>query len=147
MNMKPIHGGLLGLACLVGLAAAPRLAVADDLATKATNPIGDLIQVQLQYQHGSDIYDLDGDSDTAIVQPVIPFDLPWESVPKIITRITIPAYVSTPDLPVSGSVDGFGDTVFLGFLMPKLETKGIMLGIGPALGLPTANEDEIGTFS
>jgi hypothetical protein len=145
MNMNPIHGGILGLACLVGLAAAPRLAVADDLSTKATNPIGDLIQVQLQYQHGSDIYDLDGDSDAAIVQPVIPFDLPWESVPKIITRTTIPAYVSTPDLPGSGSVDGFGDTVFLGFLMPKLETKGIMFGIGPALGLPTASEDETGT--
>lgn len=144
MSLDPFYGAILGLACLVGLAAAPRLAVADDLATKATNPIGDLIQIQLQYQHGSNIYDLDGSSDTAIVQPVIPIDLPWESVPKMITRTTIP-YVSTPDLPGSGSVDGIGDTVFLGFLLPKLETEGVMLGIGPALGLPTASEDETGS--
>ena len=118
--------------------------LADDLASKATNPVGDMIQVQLQYQHGSNIYDLDGDSDVGIVQPVIPFDLPWESVPKLITRTTVP-YVSTPDLPGSGSVNGLGDTVFLGFFLPKLESKGEIFGIGPALLLPTATEDETGT--
>ena len=117
---------------------------ADDLAAKATNPIGDLVQVQLQYQYSPEVYDLDGDSSAGIVQPVIPFDLPWESVPKLITRTTIP-YVSTPDLPGSGSVDGLGDTVLLAFALPELGTGGHMLGIGPALGIPTATKDETGT--
>lgn len=130
-------------AAVGGLALLMGPVMASDLAQKATNPIGDMVQVQLQYQHGADIYDLGGNSDVGIIQPVIPFDLPFESVPKMITRTTIP-YVSTPDLPGSGSVDGLGDTVFLGFFLPKLEAKGQMIGIGPALLLPTATEDETG---
>jgi hypothetical protein len=117
----------------------------EELAAKATNPVGDMVQVQFQYQHGTDIYDLDGSSDAYIVQPVIPFDLPFESVPKMITRTTIP-YVDTPDLlPDGNSVDGLGDTVFLGFLLPKLDSEGQMFGLGPALLLPTATEDETGS--
>jgi len=124
----------------------PGIALGDDsgLAEKATNPIGDIVQVQLQYQHGADVYDLSGNSDAYIVQPVIPFQLPFESVPQMITRTTVP-YVSTPNLPGSGSVDGLGDTVFLGFFLPKLESKGEMLGVGPALLLPTGTKDETGT--
>lgn len=134
----------VSLVSLMGILVLPWPSSASDLASAATNPIGDLIQVQLQYQHGSDIYDLDGNSDAYIVQPVTPFDLPWESVPQLIARTTIP-YVSTPDLPGSDSVDGLGDAVVLVFALPKLETEGVMFGIGPALGLPTATEDETGT--
>lgn len=131
------------LVCFVSMiVAAPQLS-ASELAQAATNPIGDLVQVQLQYQYGSDINDLDGDSEVAIVQPIIPFDLPFESVPKLITRTTIP-YVSTPDLPGSGSVDGLGDSVVLAFALPKLEAEGQLFGIGPAVGIPTATEDETG---
>ena len=119
-------------------------ASANDLAEKATNPIGDMVQVQLQYQRGENIYGLDGSSDIGIVQPVIPFDLPFESVPKLITRTTIP-YVSAPDLPGRGSVDGLGDTVLLAFALPKMETEGHMFGIGPAIGIPTATEDKTGS--
>ena len=65
-------------------------------------------------------------------------------MPKMITRTTIP-YVRTPDLPGVGSKKGLGDTVVLAFGLPKLEAKGQMLGIGPALLLPTATKDETGT--
>lgn len=133
----------VGMTCLIGAVTAPWQAGADDLATTATNPIGDLVQLQLQYQYSPDIYDLDGDSHAGIVQPVVPFDLPWESVPTMITRTTIP-YVSTPDLPGSGSVDGLGDTVFLAFALPRLAT-GQMLGVGPAVLIPTATKDETGS--
>jgi len=131
------------MTCLIGIVTAPWQADADDLATTATNPIGDLIQVQLQYQYSPDIYDLGGDSHAGIVQPVVPFDLPWESVPTMITRTTIP-YVKTPDLPGSGSVDGLGDTVLLAFALPRLAT-GQMLGAGPAVLIPTATKDETGS--
>lgn len=134
-----------GLTALMVFAALLGSARADsDLASNATNPIGDIMQLQLQYTYGPEIYDLDGESHVGVVQPIIPFDLPFESVPQLITRTTIP-YVSTPDLPGSGSVDGLGDTVFLSFLMPKLRSKGQMFGFGPALLLPTATEDETGT--
>ena len=101
---------LAGTVALTGQALC-----AEDIVKRATNPIGDIVQVQIQHQHGSNIYDLDGNSDTSIVQPVIPFDLPWESVPSMVTRTTIP-YVSTADLPGSGSVEGLGDTVVLTIL-------------------------------
>jgi Putative MetA-pathway of phenol degradation len=134
-----------GLIFLMVFATAHGLVKADsDLTSNATNPVGDVMQLQLQYTYGPEIYGLDGESHVGVVQPVIPFDLPFESMPKLITRTTIP-YVSTPDLPDSGSVDGLGDIVFLGFFMPKLESKGQMFGFGPALLLPTATEDETGT--
>ncbi|MEH6468202.1 MAG: hypothetical protein V7725_01155 [Porticoccus sp.] len=119
-------------------------AFADDLASKATNPIGDMIQVQMQYQHSPDVWNLDGHSDAAIVQPVVPVDLPFEWMPKMITRTTVP-YVTTPKLPGVGSVDGLGDTVVLAFGLPELGLKGQMFGFGPALGLDTASEDETGS--
>lgn len=120
-------------------------ALADDaLAKKATNPIGDMIQVQLQNQYSPNSWGVDGHSNAAIVQPVVPFDLPFESMPKMITRTTIP-YVTTADLPATGRVNGLGDTVFLGFGLPKMKSKGVMVGIGPALLLPTATKDETGT--
>ena len=104
---------------MVRLAQFGHGAGGDDLAAKTQNPVGAMYSLpfKFNFDYGAD----NGEATFLNIQPVIPFDLPWESVPKIITRITIPAYVSTPDLPVSGSVDGFGDTVFLGFLMPKLE--------------------------
>ena len=134
----------ISLTALTGMVATPWQSSANDLAATATNPIGDLVQVQLQYQYSPQIHGLDGDSHVGIVQPVIPFELPWKSVPTMITRTTIP-YVSTPDLPGSGSVNGLGDTVVLALALPKLKTKGHMLGIGPALLAPTASKDETGS--
>lgn len=116
----------------------------EELASKATNPIGDLIQVQVQHSYSGHIYGMDGHSNTSIIQPVIPVDLPFKSVPKMITRTTIP-YVRSPDLPGVGSQNGLGDTVILAFALPETGRKGEMFGIGPALGLPTATEDELGS--
>ena len=75
----------------VGLMSANVLA-SEELATKATNPIGDMIQVQLQNQYSPSVWGLDGHSNAAIIQPVVPFDLPFESMPKLITRTTIPVW-------------------------------------------------------
>ncbi len=94
------------------------------LAEAATNPIGNLVQLQLQDQFNFSNYNSDGYSNAAIIQPVIPVKLPWESVPLMITRTTAP-YVTTPDLgdPV-GRRNGLGDILAMGLFLPKLETKG-----------------------
>ena len=115
------------------------------LAEAATNPIGNLVQLQLQDQFNFSNYNSDGHSNSAIIQPVIPVKLPWESVPLLITRTTAP-YVTTPDLgdPV-GRRNGLGDIFALGLFLPKLETKGVMVGVGPALSLPTATNDFTGS--
>ena len=61
------------------------------LAAAATNPIANLIQVQDQLYWSN--HNSDGDSNYAVVQPVVPFRLPRESVPSVVTRNTF-TYVS-----------------------------------------------------
>lgn len=116
-----------------------------NLAEAATNPIGNLIQFQLQDQYNWSNYNSDGYSNSAILQPVIPIKLNSESVPLVVTRTTLP-YVTTPDLgdPV-GRQNAWGDLSIIAPFIPKLKAKGIMLGIGPALSIPTATNDFTGS--
>jgi hypothetical protein len=116
-----------------------------DLTQKATNPIGDLIQVQLQNQFNWDNYESDGWSNQGIVQPVIPVKLPWDALPMMITRTTI-SYVNTPDLghPIDRH-DGLGDVFALALGLPKLNLDGQMVGLGAAISLPTATDDFTGS--
>lgn len=112
------------------------------LAAAATNPIANLVQFQLQNQYSPSNYNSDGYSNVAIIQPVVPFKLPWEKVPLLVTRTTLP-YVTTPDLDGGvGRKDGFGDLVAQGYFIPKLETKGVMLGVGYNLTIPTAGDND-----
>jgi hypothetical protein len=116
-----------------------------NLADAATNPIGNLIQVQIQDQYNWSNHNSDGYSNSAILQPVIPVSLPWAAVPTMVTRTTLP-YVTTPDLggPV-GRKNGLGDLSIIAPLIPKLKAKGIMIGLGPALSAPTATDDFTGS--
>jgi len=76
---------------------------------------------------------------------VIPVSLPWKAVPTMITRTTF-SYVTTPDLgDLFGRTSTLGDTVIIAPLLPKLKAKGIMIGIGPALSIPTATDDLTGS--
>ena len=112
------------------------------LANAATNPIANLIQFQVQNAYTSSNYNASGDSNAFIVQPVIPIKLPFESVPLFITRTTLP-YINTPDIDGGvGTKEGFGDIVTLGFALPKLETKGVMVGVGYNLTIPTAGSND-----
>ena len=115
------------------------------LAAAATNPIGNLIQLQLQDQYNWSNYNSDGYSNSAIIQPVVPVKLPWESVPLVVTRTTL-SYVSTPDLgdPV-GRQNAWGDLSIIAPVIPKTKAKGVMYGLGPALSIPTASNDFTGS--
>ncbi len=113
-----------------------------DLAAAATNPIANLVQFQIQNAYTSDSYNASGDSNALILQPVVPFKLPSEAVPLFVTRTTLP-YINTPDFGGGvGTQEGFGDLVTLGFLLPKLETKGVMVGLGYNLTVPTAGSND-----
>jgi hypothetical protein len=112
------------------------------LANAATNPIANLVQFQLQNRYTADSYNADGDSNVFILQPVIPIKLSSETVPLLVTRTTLP-YINTPDLDGGiGTKEGFGDITALGVFIPKLETKGVMIGIGYNLVIPTAGSNE-----
>jgi hypothetical protein len=113
-----------------------------NLAAAATNPIANLVQFQVNDSFSPSSHNASGYSNTTVIQPVIPFKLPWESMPLLITRTTLP-YVVTADLPGGiGRKDGFGDTEFLSLFSPKLETKGVQVAIGTNLIIPTAGDNQ-----
>ena len=112
------------------------------LAAAATNPIANLIQFQVQNSYSPSNYNSDGYSNVAVIQPVVPFKLPSSKVPLLVTRTTLP-YISTPDLDGGvGRKDGFGDIVAQGYFIPKLKAKGVMVGVGYNLTIPTAGDNE-----
>ena len=113
-----------------------------NLAEAATNPIANLVQLQLLNSYNWDNHNSDGYSNVMTVQPVIPLKLPWESVPVLITRTTIP-YVWTPDFgePI-GRKNGLGDINMLMLGVPKLEAKGIEMGFGFNSVIPTAGNND-----
>jgi hypothetical protein len=143
---------------------------ADDLAGAATNPLANLMQFQFQYQYNGGYHNNDDTSQMGVIQPVIPFKLPWASVPTLITRTTI-SYLTTPEidlglegrsaslgLPDGGFVDvpagldgkidsqsAWGDIVSFGLFLPKLNLKGQTIGIGPVVSLPLSSNKLTGT--
>jgi hypothetical protein len=122
--------------------AKPATGGHSDLAGTATNPIGNLVQFQIQNQYSPSNHNAGGYSNVAIIQPVVPIALPWEKVPLLVTRTTLP-YISTPDLDGGiGRKDGFGDIVTQGYFLPKLKAKGQMLGLGYSLTIPSAGDND-----
>jgi hypothetical protein len=112
------------------------------LADAATNPIANLIQFQIQNQYTPNNNNVSGSSNAFILQPVIPIKLSSEAVPLLVTRTTLP-YINTPDFDGGiGTQEGFGDLVAQGYFIPKLETKGVMVGIGYNLTVPTAGSND-----
>ena len=113
-----------------------------NLAAAATNPIANLVQFQIQNSYSPHSYNANGYSNVGIIQPVVPVKMPWEKVPLLVTRTTLP-YISTPDLGDGiGRKDGFGDLVAQGYFIPKLKTKGVMVGAGYNLTIPTAGDND-----
>ena len=111
------------------------------LAEQATNPVANLMQVQLQNSYSWDNYNSSGSGNTSVFQPVIPISLPWKSVPLWISRTTLP-YVRTPSFPVVGHEHGFGDITMNNFFTLNLGLKGQTLAIGPTFVFPTAGDNE-----
>ena len=114
----------------------------ESLASAATNPIANLVQFQIQNAYTPSNNNVSGSSNAFILQPVIPIKLSSEAVPLLLTRTTLP-YINTPDFDGGvGTQEGFGDLVAQGFFLPKLETKGVMVGIGYNLTIPTGGDNE-----
>jgi hypothetical protein len=111
------------------------------LAEAATNPLANLVQFELQNKYAWDSHNSSGYANTFVIQPVVPFNLPFKRMPALITRTTLP-YVSTPDLasPVNRR-HGFGDLTFLGIGNIPI-AKGQMVGVGASLVFPVAGDND-----
>jgi hypothetical protein len=112
------------------------------LAEAATNPIANLMQFQVQNTYNWENHNSSSYSNVTTLQAVIPVKLPWEAVPLLITRSTLP-YITTPNFEGPEKRQrGFGDTEVLLLVTPKLDTKGIQLGFGINSAIPTAGDND-----
>jgi len=117
---------------------------AAELAKKLSNPVAALISVPLQsnFDFGAGPNG-DGFQYKLNIQPVIPFSLSEDW--NLISRTILPV-ISQHDVIGTSSQDGLSDTLQSFFFSPKEPTSGGWIwGVGPALLLPTATDELLGT--
>ncbi|MBO9528198.1 MAG: hypothetical protein J7517_19120, partial [Sphingobium yanoikuyae] len=130
---------------LPGLLATPLAGLAadaDELARQLSNPVASLISVPLQFNH--DELDGDGSRSWVNVQPVVPVSIGanW----NMISRTILPITYQEDIFPGAGSQFGSGDITQSFFFSPKQPSAGgWIVGVGPALLVPTASDDLLGT--
>ena len=130
-------------AATANIAEAPGDSSAD-LAKKLSNPVSDLISVPFEnnFDFGGGPKG-DGFRYTLNLQPVIPISLNerW----NLISRTIIP-FIDQHDMIGTTHQSGLGDTLQSLFFSPKAPTRDNWIwGAGPALLLPTATDDLLGT--
>jgi hypothetical protein len=114
----------------------------EDLLKATQNPVADLISVPIQNLTNFRIGPYNRTDNVVSLQPVIPLTLSEDWM--LITRIIQPiAWQPYPDQP-SGGKFGLGDMNPTLFLSPKNPGK-VIWGVGPAMLLPTATNDFLGT--
>ncbi len=134
----------LGPPLAFGQEALGHAADADALAKQLSNPVASLISVPLQLNYDEGFGpDGNGERWSLNIQPVAPFSISEDW--NVISRTILPVIYQT-DVGGNGSDFGIGDTTQSFFFSPKKPTaSGWIWGVGPALLLPTASENVLGT--
>lgn len=112
------------------------------LARQSQNPIANLISVPFQNNTNFGVGDFDRTSNILNIQPVIPTSLNKDWV--LINRTIIPVAYQPELAPGVDNVFGLGDIFYQGFFSPK-NSGSFTWGVGPAIMLPTATDEVLGT--
>jgi hypothetical protein len=113
---------------------------AEELAKQTQNPVSSLISFPFQANWDVGIGDREATGTTLNIQPVAPFSLvkDW----NVILRVVMPLVSQPAD--AGPRINGMGDTIATAFLAPA-RTGRIIWGAGPALLLPTATNNLLGS--
>lgn len=117
-------------------------ASAAELAKKTLNPIADLISAPFQNNWDFGIGPSDAMRYTLNFQPVIPISITKDW--NLISRTILPTIYLESTAPGIGSKFGLGDTLQSLWFSPKQPPGGWIMGVGPALLLPTATDADLG---
>jgi hypothetical protein len=137
---------LLAVAALLCVATPVARAQSDiDIAQQLLNPFTTVVRVPIELAYDKRIGPIGvGKAYSLNIQPVIP--MPLDQDWTIISRTILPIVSQSNVFPGAGSQIGLGDTLQSFFLSPrKLTAGGIAWGVGPAVLLPTATNDLLGS--
>jgi hypothetical protein len=115
----------------------------EDLRKIARNPFADDIKLPFEedFTFSQGPYDRSGNS--LAIQPVIPLSVIEEWL--LVTRVVATAITYLPNsLKKTGGTTGSGDSTASFFLTPAL-TRKLIWGVGPAVLMPTATSDQLGS--
>lgn len=113
-----------------------------ELAEQLTNPVANLINFPLQGNYNTHMNTQSSGKQTYInIQPVIPITLSPDWM--VISRTILPVIDATNPLPYTGERVGLSDTLQSLFFSPKNPVHGMIIGVGPALQIPTGTQDLI----
>ena len=125
-------------------ALAQQAAPADaDLAKQAQNPIGSLISLPFQNNTNFGMGPNDRNQNVLNIQPVIPFNF---GPVNLITRTIVPVIYKPDLLSDADGTSGLGDINTTFFFGPSAPAS-VTWAVGPAVYLPTATDDVLGSSS
>jgi len=111
------------------------------LAKLAQNPVANLIS--LPFQNNTNFNSgLGGTGNVLNIQPVIPFDLGYDT--NLITRTILPVVTQPGSMPGQSSVTGLGDLQFSAFVSPAYKIAGMVVGAGVIMQAPTHTDNRLG---
>lgn len=121
----------------------PAASGAAELAKKLANPVASLISLPFQNNTDVGIGTFNGSRNTLNIQPVIPIHLSAKL--NLISRVVLPI-ISQHDVTGDGThQSGLSDALASAFFSPAEAKNGLVWGVGPALLIPTATDNLLGT--
>jgi hypothetical protein len=143
-----VIGSAVMATTLALIAAGPALAQETDqeddvrdLAKKSQNPIANIISLPIQNNTSFGVGPNEATNNTLNIQPVLPVTIGGLN---LINRFILPVQWQGEVVDGIGSQSGLGDLTYEGFFSPAKASK-VTWGLGPALIIPTATDDRLGS--